>query len=107
MKHLKYLLLFLFITACNTRPMLTQLDFEKIEEGNSISTVLDKHGRPDKVRFNGDATEEYVYIDRVQVSPRITEFIYYIFKVEEGVVVDKEMERSEPPPVVRILGTSR
>ncbi len=99
----KLLPLLLLFTACTFRPMLGRFDYEGVERGTSIATVLESYGEPDDIRFNGDATEEYVYIERIQVSPRITEHVSYIFKVEEGAIVDKEIERDEALPVIRFL----
>lgn len=105
---MKRLIPFLFfLAACAHRPMLTLFDYEAVPLGASISTIVEKHGDPDDIRFHGDATEEYVYTERVQVSPDIMEHIHYVFKVDQGEVVYKEIERSEALPVLRILRRPR
>jgi hypothetical protein len=94
----------LFLTlACTSGPMLTRLDYEKVEVGSSISTVVAAHGNPEEVRVHGDGRKEYVYIDRIQVTSRITEFVYYLFSVEGGTIRDKEIRRNEPLPVTGLL----
>ncbi len=98
---------FFLLTACSHSSMLTKFDYEKVERGTSISTVIEKHGDPSDIRFLDDGSQEYVYIERVEVSPRITEHVLYVFKVKDEAIVDKEIERDEPLPVIRFLRRSR
>jgi len=87
----------LLIAGCSSKPYMGQGDFDTVRTGASISTVIESYGQPDIVqdaRLSGKG-DEYIYIDRIEVSRDITEHGHYVFRVVDGVVVDKWVDRVE------------
>ena len=81
---------------------MTQGTFEDIQIGTSIHEVRGLAGSPYAIRHRRDHSQEYEYIERIDIGTQtVTENHYYLI-VRDGHVVSK-CRRQERPPAYNLI----
>ncbi len=90
--------LLLFLASCFSRPaLMTYANYDSVQSGEPISTVKSEVGEPYSVHNKKDGTQEYEYIERIDVGNNIAAENHYFLIVRDGKVVGKYMKRERPP----------
>lgn len=97
----KIWLLALLLCGCVAAPMMTQERFETIQVGSSFSIVENEFGAPYDVVELQDGSFEYRYIQRYNVGPNSSEQIHYIYRVYQGKIICKNIQRMNSPWDIR------
>jgi hypothetical protein len=88
----------LLMTSCFARStMMTRGNFENIQEGEPIAEVQKVVGDPYSVRKLGDGSEEYQYIERIDLGMETVEENRYYLIIKNGQVVSKRFNQETPP----------
>lgn len=91
---IKFLGIFCFavLWSCNTA-IMSPTAFQGIPVGTDIAQVQAQYGTPYDIQPIAEDLEEHRYIQRVEISPGLTEQTNYIFRVSEGKVVSKHCQQ--------------
>jgi len=77
---------------------MTMNSFYDIPVGASRADVIAQAGEPTRIVRKKDGVEEYEYVERMKAGARLLQERLYIFKIENGVVVEKRVEQRSPLP---------
>jgi hypothetical protein len=92
------LLCLCLLSACFSRSSaMTYERFENIEVGTSIASLTSEIGKPYSVHSKGGSTEEYEYIERIDMGQQPIAENHYFLVVQDGKVVSKRVKRQRPP----------
>ena len=99
---MKYLLiaccaLCLGVISCRSSKLVTQEQFVETTLGEDCTALRARLGVPYEVRQPRPGVEEYVYIERIQVSANRMQFNEYVFTVVNGKVIGKSVNTSSSP----------
>jgi len=88
----------LLMWGCFSRPtMMTRENFDQVQIGSSINSVIHTNGEPYSVHEK-NGKEEYVYIERVTTGNTLIFENHYILYVQNGMVVGKDVTQEKNPP---------
>lgn len=88
-----------FLCACyQNRALMTSDEFAAIPLGATAKEVEAEHGSPYKIYSRGGNTDEWEYIERIDVGSRIVSQNHYFLIMTNGKVVGKHMDTTRPPP---------
>lgn len=91
----------LALIACSPGKIMTMSDFQSIPLGENIATLQVREGRPYQVNDVGDGTEEYVYMERVDIGAGRELFREYVFVVsKDNAIVEKKIRETSSPNVL-------
>lgn len=76
---------------------MTYQTFDQIKTGMALSELEQENGRPYSHRVKSDGTEEYEYIERIDIGGALVAENHYFIIVKEGKVIGKYMTRQTPP----------
>lgn len=95
LKYVFLALFFLTMLGCQATAMITAQSFDAISVGSEISQIQSQYGAPYQVSSNNQGFQEYLYIERIDISHTVTDQVHYIFVVLNGKVIDKRIQTSE------------
>jgi len=98
MNWLVILILLLTVSCFARSAMMTRGNFENIQEGESIVEVKKTVGDPYSVKKLSDGSEEYQYIERIDLGMETVEENRYYLVIKNGRVVSKRFNQETPPP---------
>lgn len=91
------------LAAClGHRTMMTRENYDDINLGATISQVTAVAGDPYSIHSKGDGTEEYEYIERIDMGRELVSENHYYIIFRNGQVVGKR-EKSERPPAYDLI----
>jgi hypothetical protein len=101
--YLTALLVFILLGGCSLKfaPVMTEEKFEAVPLGMDINDLEAEYGMPFDRCVVDMETEEYRYIQKVEVSPGCTQQVDYVFKVELGKITDKKAHHHKGPISLR------
>ena len=73
---------------------MSREEYAEVIPGMSESRVMELAGKPFEVKETADR-RTFVYVDRFEIAPEVTEEVRYVIHIKDGYVVDKEIERDE------------
>lgn len=91
-------ILLLSVSCFAKSAIMTRGNFENIREGEPISEVKKTVGEPYSVRKLDDGSEEYQYIERIDLGTETVEENRYYLIIKNGQVVSKRFNQQTPPP---------
>ena len=95
----KSLVILLLLTACYcSRSLMTYDEFASIPIGSTPGEVQKEHGRPYAIHSTGAQTEEWEYIERIDVGSNVVMQKHYFLIISHGKVVAKRVETYRMPP---------
>ena len=96
---MKKLLAFFVVSVCCLAhaPMMTRASFAEIQVGEPVADVIQKVGDPYTVNPQSDGTEEYEYIERIDLGTQTVEENRYFLVIKDGRVVSKSFNQQTPP----------
>lgn len=98
LKQVLYILVFFALTGCFSRPsLMTREVFNDIQVGSDFASLQSKIGRPYAVNSLGEETEEYEYIERMDVETYLVIENHYFLTVTNGQVVGKRVSQERSP----------
>ncbi|MGR3973784.1 MAG: hypothetical protein QRY72_04375 [Candidatus Rhabdochlamydia sp.] len=97
LKHKGILTLFLLAVSCSHSLLMTRGEFDQIELGSSVQTVITQYGQPYSIHSTQEGDEEYKYIERVMGVNEVVEENRYTLIVKNGVVISKRYNQEFPP----------
>ncbi|MDF2549930.1 MAG: hypothetical protein K0S07_997 [Chlamydiales bacterium] len=83
--------------ACTAGPMMNHETFERIQTGTTVGALQDMVGSPFDIELNDDGTQNYIYIERMEIGLGTTHSCTYILKVRDGKVIDKQVIEKDTP----------
>ena len=93
----------LLLAACFSHSaVMTRGSYDDIGIGTSISEVTAKIGEPYAIHTKSDGTQEYEYIEKINLSGELVAENHYFLLVRGGQVVGKR-EKSEKPPAYDLI----
>jgi hypothetical protein len=92
--YLVQALVLMYLTACNT-PVMTPQGFESIQPGTPIEIVESQFGPPYEVDTLPNGFQEYTYIQRIPISPKVVDQVTYILYVCKGKVISKNIKTDQ------------
>ena len=92
------ILAFICIACYSNRSLMTADEFADIRLGTPASEVQAEHGPPYAVYSRGGNTDEWEYIERIDVGDRVVTQRHYFIIMTNGKVVGKRSEYITPPP---------
>lgn len=94
-----YLFTFLLLmVSCFSRPaMMTRSSFDEIQVGESVAELKQKVGDPYAVHKQENGTEEYEYIERIDLGTETVEENRYTLVIKDGKVAAKRFNQQTPP----------
>lgn len=97
-KSLLIISLTLLLACYSNRALMTSDEFASIPIGATTQEVQKDFGKPYAIRSRGGNTDEWEYIERIDVgSEAILQNHYYLI-ITNGRVVGKHTEATRPPP---------
>lgn len=98
MKQLFRISSLLFLASCFTSgPRMTSGTYDTIQMGTPIVSIEKQYGQPYAVHSRGPSTQEYEYIERIDMGYNVVSENHYFLVVTDGQVVGKYMRREKPP----------
>lgn len=88
MAKIYLIFLCLWLAAC-TSPVMTPLGFENIQLGTPIDIIETEYGSPYEIENLPNGFQEYIYIQRIPISPGIEDQVTYTLYVCQGRVASK------------------
>lgn len=85
------------LTACAGGAMMSRSDYENVQLGAPISSVVKEYGDPVLIKANKDGSQSYLYIERIFMGEEVVLENKYSIIVKNGKVVNKRMNWEEPP----------
>jgi hypothetical protein len=88
----------LTLTSCFSRSsMMTYDNFDKVQIGTPIADLKPEIGRPYAIHHKESGSEEYEYVERINVGNNLIAENHYFLIVQNGKVIGKYMSREKPP----------
>lgn len=80
--------------SCQSGAILTSQSFDAIIVGSEISQIQSQYGTPYQITTNTQGFQEYLYIERVDISHNVSDQIHYVLVVLNGKIIDKRAKTS-------------
>lgn len=93
----KSILFLIFLAACTSHRIVTYSDYAQVKTDEPIASIEEKWGPPYAVRDRKDGSQEYEYIERIEVGNGIVSDNHYILVVRDGKVIGKYLKREQSP----------
>ena len=88
----------LLLAGCFSRPaLMTYETYDQVKIGTSIESLKADIGKPYAIHAKEGGTEEYEYIERIDMGNTLVSENHYFLIVKDGVVIGKYMNRESPP----------
>ncbi len=95
----KWLLILPLFCACySNRPLMTADEFASIPIGSTTAQVRQEYGEPYAIYSRGGNTDEWEYIERLDVGAYVVNQRHYFLIITNGKVVGKRTDLQRPPP---------
>ena len=86
------------LSSCFSRPsMMTYESFDKVQVGTAVTDLKQEIGKPYAIHHKDGGSEEYEYVERINVGNSLIAENHYFLIVQNGKVVGKYMSRERPP----------
>lgn len=80
----------LFTIGCTSAPLMQEPFFNSVSKGSNIADIESIYGMPYEVRALPNGTQEYCYIQRIELGRSSMELLEFVFEVNQGKVVNKQ-----------------
>lgn len=94
MKHLFVVSILVFMTSCMTAPLMQESYFNQVATGCQITQIEATYGEPYEIRQLPNGTQEYAYMQRIELGSSAVEQLEFVFLVDQGRVVGKQCKRN-------------
>ena len=84
----------LSMASCVVAPLMQEAYFNRVATGSNISEIEMQYGKPYEIRPLPDGTQEYLYIQRIELGSSAVEQLEFVFLVNQGRVVGKQCKRN-------------
>jgi hypothetical protein len=85
------------LAGCFSRPaLMTYETYDQVKVGTSIADLKSEIGKPYAIHHKEDS-EEYEYVERINVGNNLIAENHYFLIVQNGKVIGKYMNRERPP----------
>jgi hypothetical protein len=95
---LKFCIALILMTGCFSRSTyLTRETYDNIQISTPMASLEDQVGKPYAIHKKCDGTQEYEYIERIDMGNHLVVENHYFIIVQNGQVVGKYMTQEKAP----------
>ncbi|MBS0620648.1 MAG: hypothetical protein JSS61_04220 [Verrucomicrobia bacterium] len=88
----------LLLSSCFSRSSYMSYDtYAHLDLGTSVSEMESQVGTPYAIHVKSDGSEEYEYIERIEVGNSLVSVNHYYILIREGKIAGKYVKREQPP----------